>query len=215
MLFAAQDISEAVIKEQTAGLEASETTLEEHLQEKAQQEMAMENPEEIFETPAPDAIPFEDGSSEEPDLQVASASEEFVNDLLPEDEEEKLYEKALALDPVLMLRGNPIEEMSETSRKEKLRGRIIPEKRNISRRRYMFRWVLQTDDGRRIPLKSNLKLLTLVRKEELLDGPAMLTGYFVASALNPELKYFNVENAVPAGDADEGKSEKSAVKKDK
>lgn len=216
--FAAPDISEAVLKEQAVGLEATEKTLEEHLQEKSQQEMAQpeissENPEEIFEAPIPEDIPFEDGASDESDSQLASASENFEGAVLPENSQEKLYEKTAALEPVLMVRGNPVEEMSENSKKEKLRGRIIPEKRNITRRRYMFRWVLQTEDGRRIPLKSNLKLLSLVRKEELLDGPAMLTGYFVASALNPELRYFNVENAVPAGDADEDKPEKAATKK--
>ncbi len=218
VVFSAPDISEAVLKEQAIGLEATETTLEEHLQEKSQQEMAQpeissENPEEIFEAPIPEDIPFEDGASDESDSQLASGSENLEGVVLLENSQEKLYEKAAALEPVLMVRGNPVEEMSENSKKEKLRGRIIPEKRNITRRRYMFRWVLQTDDGRRIPLKSNLKLLSLVRKEELLDGPAMLTGYFVASALNPELRYFNVENAVPAGDADEDKPEKSAAKK--
>jgi hypothetical protein len=45
-----------------------------------------------------------------------------------------------------------------------------------------------------------LTLLQTVRKEELLDGLVMLTGYYVESPMNAALKYFVVEKAVPAGD---------------
>lgn len=210
ILLAQSDISQAVLKEQAQGLEAVDEPLEKHLQEQTDDrddsvgEAADENPEEIFEAPVPDEIPFED---------EASASLNLNSDLEMAPEPEKFYEKVDALEPVLMLRGNPVVEAGENIKKERIRGRIIPEKRNIKRRRFMFRWVLQTEDGRRIPLKSNLQLLTLVRKEELLDGPAMLTGYFVASAINPELQYFNVEKAVPAGDSDDKEDKEDKSKK--
>lgn len=202
------DISNAVLIEQTQGLEAVDKPLETHLQEQAtaSEETFKENPEEIFEAAVPDEIPFE---NDDPALDsLATATTE------PAVEPVIRYEKTEALEPVLMLRGEPMEEAGENVEKERIRGRIVPEKRNIKRRRFMFRWVLKTDDGRRIPLKSNLQLLTLVRREDLLEGPVMLTGYFIASAINPELKYFKVEKAVPAGDTDD-KGEDPAKKKKK
>ncbi|MFZ5949377.1 MAG: hypothetical protein ACOYXC_01630, partial [Candidatus Rifleibacteriota bacterium] len=120
-------------------------------------------------------------------------------------EPENLYEKAQSLEPSLMLRGKPVEEVCEADARQRLKGKIVPEKHQIARRRHMLRWVLQTEDHQRIPLKSNLQLLTIVRKEDLLDGPVMLTGYFVKSGFNENLQYFNVEKAVPAGDSEEEK----------
>ncbi|MEW6710088.1 MAG: hypothetical protein AB1403_09735, partial [Candidatus Riflebacteria bacterium] len=159
---------------------------------------------EIYETPIPDEIPFED----EENLNASSPGEIAS-------EPEKLYEKAEPMEPSLMLRGKPIEEVCEADARQRLKGKIVPEKQQINRRRHMLRWVLQTEDRRRIPLKSNLQLLTIVRKEDLLDGPVMLTGYFVKSGFNENLQYFNVEKAVPAGDSEEEKTAEKEKSKGK
>ena len=214
-LLGESDISNALLKEQAQGLEAVEKPLEEHLQEKQKSELeddvevsdpeVSEDPQDIFEAAIPEEIPFEE-SDENTAFDSANMASASV-------EPEKVYEKAEALEPALMMRGTIVEEVSETAQKERLRGRIVPEKHAVRRRRHMFRWVLQTDDGRRIPLKSNLRLLTFVRNEEILDGPAMVTGYFVASGMNPDLKFLNVEKIVPAGDSDEKNSSRAIPQK--
>jgi len=198
-VFAQADISEAILLEQSVSLEPvkKDTLLEDHLREKA----LMEQPPDPETFAAPEEIPFE--VVEE---VVASESADNFKEV------EKTYEKADALEPVLMLRGAPVEEEIEAKKKEKLKGLIVLEKHHIKRRRFMYRWVLKTEDGMRIPLKSNLQLLTAVRNQDLLDGPAMLTGSFVNSAMNAELRYFNAEKIVSAGDS-EKKSEKISDKK--
>ncbi len=109
-----------------------------------------------------------------------------------------LFEKAEALAPALMTRGKPEDELSDVNEIKKITGRLVPEKQPLGRRRHLYRWVLKTDDGRRIPLKSNLKLLTEVRNEKMLDGKVNLTGRFIKSAMNEELQYFVVESATVA-----------------
>jgi hypothetical protein len=213
-----------VLEEQARSLIPPETpvTQEEIMNEAARQEevvaqdVAQEfieedqdtfvSPDVIDEVAAPEEIGFED--TDELLSEVASQS------VGPADKE-KTYEKSPALEPSLMIRGEPIEEAAESARKEKIKGLIIPEKHPVKRRRYLFRWVLETESGSRIPLKSNLKLLTLVRKEELLDGPVMLTGYYLKSALNENLKFFVVENATPAGESktDTKKTDKATKKR--
>lgn len=166
-----------------------------------------ESAEPPSEVAVPDEIPFETDEN----LNLESEDGENTEEI------KKVYEKIPAMDPTLMVRGSPVEEISETAAKEKLKGTIFPEKHPIRRRKFLYRWVLETSDGKRIPLKSNLKLLTLVRKEELLDGPVLLTGYFVQSGMNENLRYFVVDSAVPAGDAGTEPSvkSKSAPKKKK
>jgi hypothetical protein len=140
---------------------------------------------------APDEIPFEESDAIE--------SESFIFEGIEyEADTEKLYEKVDAMEPTLMVRGKPVEEDDEGRKKERLRGRLTPEKHQLNRRKFYYRWVLKTASGDRIPLKSDLKLLGLVRKEELLDNPVMVTGFFIQSAMNDKLRYFVVERAVPA-----------------
>ncbi|GAB4279912.1 MAG: hypothetical protein Kow0029_24120 [Candidatus Rifleibacteriota bacterium] len=147
-----------------------------------------------------------------PEIEFVEESDEAVLNDEIKPEPKKTYEKVDPMEPVLMVRGEPVEQICETSRKEKIKGIILPEKHYIKRRRYVYRWVLETDDGMRIPLKSNLHLLTQVRKEELLDGPVMLSGYYVQSGMNEKLRYFVVESAVPAGDNNQ-ENKMSAKKK--
>jgi hypothetical protein len=127
----------------------------------------------------------------DPTTGVASAT-----DAQSEEPVEKLYEKADALEPQLMIAGTPAEEESATQVSEKLNGRIIAEKHPLNRRRHMYRWVLKTADGLRIPLKSNIKLLQEVRRDEVLDSAVSATGRFIQSGFNDNLRYFVVESVV-------------------
>lgn len=135
---------------------------------------------------------------QETDDQNASAAVE--NSGFSEDESIPLavsqFEKPAALDPVLLLQGRPEDEANEMNAVARLSGSLVPEKQMIGRRRHMFRWVLKTGDGSLIPLKSNLKLLQEVKKEANLDGFVTLTGRFVTSGFQNELKYFIVESLV-------------------
>lgn len=126
-----------------------------------------------------------------------------------------LFEKAEALAPALMTRGKPEDELSDVNEIKKITGRLVPEKQPLGRRRHLYRWVLKTDDGRRIPLKSNLKLLTEVRNEKMLDGKVNLSGHFIKSGMNQELQYFVVESATFANSAQKPDSSgtKNAAKK--
>lgn len=126
-----------------------------------------------------------------------------------------LFEKAEALAPALMTRGKPEDELSDVNEIKKITGRLVPEKQPLGRRRHLYRWVLKTDDGRRIPLKSNLKLLTEVRNEKMLDGKVNLSGHFIKSGMNQELQYFVVESATFADSAQKSGSSgtKNAAKK--
>lgn len=109
---------------------------------------------------------------------------------------ETLYEKADALEPLLMLAGTPADDEADAQLSEKVSGKIIAEKKPVARRRHVYRWVLKTEDGRRIPLKSNIKLLQEVRRENVLDSEVSLTGYYVTSGFNDKLRYFVVESVV-------------------
>ncbi len=125
---------------------------------------------------------------------------------------ETLYEKADALEPQLMLAGTPAEKDGESQVSEKISGRIVAEKQPVARRRHINRWVLKTEDGRRIPLKSNIKLLQEVRRENILDSEVSLTGRYVRSGMNDNLRYFVVESAVVLEDEP---SEDKTARKDK
>ncbi len=132
---------------------------------------------------------------------------------LPEVASETLYEKADALEPQLLLSGTPVEEGVEGQVSEKISGRIVAEKQPLARRRHLFRWVLKADDGRRIPLKSNIKLLQEVRRDNILDGKVALTGRYIRSGLNDKLRYFVVESLVALDDeAAEAAADKAAGK---
>ena len=64
----------------------------------------------------------------------------------------------------------PESEDDESEKVYTYSGLLIPEKQQVNRKKYMVRWVLKLDDGTRIPLKSNLKLLQEVKKEKNLKG---------------------------------------------
>ncbi|HNX74655.1 MAG TPA: hypothetical protein PKM56_03080 [Candidatus Rifleibacterium sp.] len=109
-----------------------------------------------------------------------------------------LFEKTAPLEPFLMTAGEPIDNGVDADKNQSLTGHLVPEKQPLGRRKYLYRWVLKTDDGRRIPLKSNLKLMTEVRRENILDGLVTLNGQYTKSGQNAELRYFTVESVKAA-----------------
>ena len=93
------------------------------------------------------------------------------------------------LEPVLLTEGKPKSEDDENEKIYTYSGLLIPEKQLLSRKKYMVRWVLKLDDGTRIPLKSNLKLLQEVKKESNLNDFVTISGKMRTSAMEKDLKY--------------------------
>ena len=109
---------------------------------------------------------------------------------------ERLRKKmAIPLEPVLLTQGKPKND-DENLKTFSYSGLLIPENQPVTRRKKMIRWTLKLDDGTRIPIKSNLKLLQEVRKEDNLDDYVTITGKMRRSALEDELKYFVPETIV-------------------
>jgi len=173
--------------------------------------------------PLPDEVigEYSVDDDDEDDIEIELGREntsDIASAALPapaETASETLYEKAEALEPQLMLAGTPVEEGDEAQQSEKISGRIIPEKKPITRRRHINRWVLKTEDGRRIPLKSNIKLLQEVRRDNILDSEVSLTGRYIRSGLNEKLRYFVVETVVVLEDESKdsaAKDKKAAAK---
>lgn len=159
-------------------------------------------------------LPHDDGSEPLPDMlpiieQTASETSEIASLELPDQEkafkpqkkksrkkrkkEEPKYEKLEALEPMLLEDGDPTKDESEADRVIKLAGRIVPEMQAVSRRKQMFRWVLKQDDGNKIPLRSNIKIMQEVKKEDLFEKDVELTGHYQTSGMNASVKYFIVE----------------------
>lgn len=101
-------------------------------------------------------------------------------------------------EPILMTEGKPKSVDDESMKEYSFDGILIPEKQPIGKRKSMIRWVLQLDDGKRIPLKSNLKLLQEVRKESTLDDYVTISGKMRTSALEKNLKYLVPEKITKA-----------------
>lgn len=136
----------------------------------------------------------EEGASE-----LASLSEPLREEIpVMASEAISLYEKVPAMEPSLMVRGEPVDEQSELEQLVKIVGRIVPERQPLGRRRHLYRWVLQTDDGQRIPLKSSIRLLQEVRAEDALEGFVTVSGKFATSGFNKDLRFLTVESVLPA-----------------
>lgn len=116
------------------------------------------------------------------------------------------------LEPVLLTYGKPKSSDDESEKVYTYNGILIPEKQPLSRKKHMLRWVLKLDDGTRIPLKSNLKLLQEVRKESNLADYVSVSGKMRTSALEKDLKYLVPDTIVKGG---KPKLEKVSDKKDK
>jgi hypothetical protein len=112
----------------------------------------------------------------------------------------KLAKKmAEPLEPVLLTEGKPKSSDDESEKVYTYSGLLIPEKQPLGRKKHMLRWVLKLDDGTRIPLKSNLKLMQEVRKENNLDDFVTISGKMRTSAMEKELRYLVPDSVVKGG----------------
>lgn len=197
--------SEITVKENEITEEPETGVGSENIGEKAVVEEPTLASETVVTAPENEIIPVQwPDSPEDPEFATGSRqlfSEKTASATSSSGELPGLFEKAEALSPTLMTRGKPEDELSDINEIKKITGRLVPEKQPLGRRRHLYRWVLKTDDGRRIPLKSNLKLLTEVRNEKILDGKVNLSGHFIKSGMNEELQYFVVESATFADSA--------------
>lgn len=103
------------------------------------------------------------------------------------------------LDPVLLTEGKPKSSDDESEKIYTYSGLLIPEKQPLGRKKHMLRWVLKLDDGSRIPLKSNLKLMQEVRKENNLDDFVTVSGKMRTSTMEKELRYLVPDSIVKGG----------------
>lgn len=160
-------------------------------------------------------LPHDDGSEPLPDMlpiveQTASETEEYVPLAIFDQEKAskpkkkkkskkrkkdgQKYEKLDPLEPMLLEDGDPSIDESETERVITIVGRIIPEMQAVSRKKQMFRWVLKQEDGNKIPLRSNIKIMQEVKKEDMFEKDLELTGHYQTSGMNASVKYFIVES---------------------
>lgn len=117
----------------------------------------------------------------------------------------------VVLDPLLMTDGDPIMLNEESNKSYTYTGILIPEKQPLSKRKSMLRWVLELEDGRRIPLKSNLKLLQEVRKQDNLEDYVSISGKMRISAYDKNLKYLVPETVVKSGKKSKNDHKESTV----
>lgn len=173
--------------------------IDEHLQQRDQIE-----PEAQLEEEFPVAVEADDAELDEllllPDdgasLTATAATE------TADVEAQQTYEKTDSLPPALLTRGTPGIDEDSGQKKEDIIGRLVPELHPLNRRQRFYRWVLETFEGHRVPLKSNLKLLQEVRSEKFLDGYVKMRGYYLESGFNEQLKYFVVESVAAYDDPD-------------
>ncbi|MBF0546288.1 MAG: hypothetical protein HQM08_17725 [Candidatus Riflebacteria bacterium] len=124
--------------------------------------------------------------------ELASTS---VASATPISSESKNYWKSLETKLIFgsELAENKADEKN-ASKSVTLEGMIIPEENPLTRRGVSFRrWAVETKDGNRFPLSSNIALLTALKQPELLDGPVQITGTWIPSGENKNLKYFRTE----------------------
>lgn len=185
---------------------ASDSVVEEISSDTAAADNIEELP--IDDSPLPDQV-IEEYASDDFAADVASAPEVLVDEVASA----TLFEKADALEPALMIAGTPEDDEGDAGSSDKINGRIIAEKKPLNRRRHLYRWVLKTADGSRIPLKSNIKLLQEVRRENILDSEVALAGKYVQSGYSDKLRYFVVESVVILDEVTSESDDKAAGKK--
>ena len=116
------------------------------------------------------------------------------------------------MEPVLLTQGKPVSEDDESVKEVSYTGLLVPEKIRLARRKYMYRWVLKVDDETRIPLKSNLKLMQELKKEELIDDFVTIEGKMRSSGEDKNVKYL-IPDSITKGEAKN--SDKKANNKNK
>lgn len=90
-----------------------------------------------------------------------------------------------ALSPGLIRDGAESFKNLENDREKEVvefTGRIFFEQHPIGLRKNLRRWVLSTDNGKRIPLSSTLSLMKQVKGESVLDEPVKVSGRMIRSS---------------------------------
>ena len=226
-----EELSEEDINNQNSEDEDEEESENAEMSEETEEVLYEDNPTAKEYTEKD--LPHDDGSEPLPDMlpiieQTASETSEIASLELPDQEkafkpqkkksrkkrkkEEPKYEKLEALEPMLLEDGDPTKDESEADRVIKLAGRIVPEMQAVSRRKQMFRWVLKQDDGNKIPLRSNIKIMQEVKKEDLFEKDVELTGHYQTSGMNASVKYFIVETVNEKKEEEEEEEEKEETK---
>ena len=167
--------------------------------------------EPVDNSELPDEIPDYSNLSGEimVDEDKTSEKEENKSDIVDKkvEEKEETFEKTAPIDPVLLTQGKPKSEDDETIKVHTLVGLLVPERQPLSRRKVMTRWVLELEDGSRIPVKSNLKLMQEVKKGDLIDDYVEITGKMRSSGFDKGLKYL-IPEKIAKGSA-KGKANKT------
>ena len=133
----------------------------------------------------------------------------------PAKKDKMLIKMSEPMEPVLLTEGKPKSEDDESEKIYTYSGLLIPEKQQVNRRKYMVRWVLKLDDGTRIPLKSNLKLLQEVKKEINLNDFVTISGKMRTSAMEKDLKYLvpdSVLNGIKLNKSNDSAKNNSKIK---
>ena len=152
---------------------------------------------EVQDTSEPDNIPDYakmegiipvDKETKDNKIELNESTKE-KEDKKKEKKSKKLKKMSEPLEPVLITDAKPKSDDDETNKVYTYTGMLIPEKQPLGRGKNMLRWVLQLEDGSRIPLKSNLKLLQEVRKESNLEDYVVVSGKMRTSSYDKELRF--------------------------
>ena len=163
---------------------------------------------EVSDIPADEIPNYENMQGIESDDSEVKVSKKKMKDKDKKNKNKKKKynekkENYVNLDPVLITDAKPKSIDDETEKDYAFTGILLPEKQPLGRGKSMLRWVLKLDDGTRISLKSNLKLMQEVRKEQNLEDYVSISGKMRTSAYEKELKYLIPETI--------GKASKKAV----
>ncbi|MBF0406374.1 MAG: hypothetical protein HQM10_03390 [Candidatus Riflebacteria bacterium] len=151
---------------------------------------------------------------ENPDSVNASPSAEISSETILFDESNGTESQGLQKDfwntmEIRQILGSEIsEESAEDAEKKEaksitLEGTIVPEEIYLKSRKFLRRWAVETKDGERYQLSSNLILLAAVKQQENLNGPVQITGKWIDSPGTENLKFVKVESIHPSIPSDE------------
>lgn len=104
-------------------------------------------------------------------------------------------EKHPALEPVLMRGALNVDQAAAdvAEKKTELVGQLHLEEHAVQRNRRFRRWVLVLASRARVPLVTTLKLLELLKKGEFFDEEVKVSGSFIDSPSNPNLRFLVVD----------------------
>jgi len=81
----------------------------------------------------------------------------------------------------------------QESKIERLEGRLAVEEHLLGKKKFFRRWVIVMANGDKVPLVSNMNLLTAVKTPGILDGYVLAEGKWRNSPSNKELRFFAPE----------------------